>query len=134
MSAGERAENNLLRNIQICKSKMINRIVFVSNLMVLLMYSFLILSFLVTPIANHNIFITATSISSTCFFVTATVSSTYTITGLKTELYIFPFTLAGNLCRRLLPILFSIRSILPVLSSLPPSHNHYFLAPLITNT
>ena len=37
-----------------------------STLTVLLMYSFLILSFLVTPIANLNIFISATSISSTC--------------------------------------------------------------------
>ena len=38
-----------------------------STLTVLLMYSFLILSFLVTPIANLNIFISATSISFTCF-------------------------------------------------------------------
>ena len=28
MSAGERAENNLLRNIQVCKSKMINQYYF----------------------------------------------------------------------------------------------------------
>ena len=44
-----------------------------STLTVPLMYSFLILSFLVTPIANLNIFISATSISFTCFFVTTTV-------------------------------------------------------------
>ena len=68
-----------------------------SILTVPLMYSFLILCFLVTPIANLNIFICATSISSICFFVTATVSSPYTIAGLTTELYTFPFTLAGNL-------------------------------------
>ena len=68
-----------------------------STLTVPLMYSFLILSFLVTPIANLKIFICATSISSTCFFVTATVSSSYTIVGFTTELYTFPFTLAGNL-------------------------------------
>ena len=68
-----------------------------STLTILLMCSFLILSFLVTPIANLNIFISATSISSTCFFVTATVSSPYTIAGLTIELYTFPFTLAGNL-------------------------------------
>ena len=51
-------------------------LVFIPNrytLTVLLMYSFLILSFLVTPIANLNIFISATSISSTCFFVAATI-------------------------------------------------------------
>ena len=41
-----------------------------STLTVLLMCSFLILSFLVTPIANLNIFISETSISSTYFFVT----------------------------------------------------------------
>ena len=68
-----------------------------STLTVPLMYSYLILAFLVTPIANLNIFIFATSISSICFFVTATVLSPYTIAGLTTELYTFPFTLAGNL-------------------------------------
>ena len=74
-----------------------------STLTVLLMYSFLILSFLVTPIANLNIFISATSISSTCFFVTATVSRSYTIAGLTTELYTFPFTLTGNLLSQITP-------------------------------
>ena len=49
-----------------------------STLTVPLMYSFLILSFLVTPKANLKIFISATSIFSTCFFVTAAVSSPYT--------------------------------------------------------
>ena len=75
-------------------------LIFIPNrftLTVLLMCSFLILSFLVTPIANLNIFISATSIAFTHFFVTATVSSPYTIAGLTTELYTFPFTLAGNL-------------------------------------
>ena len=67
------------------------------------MCSFLILSFLVTPIVNLSIFISATSISSTCFFVTATVSSPYTIAGLTTELYTFPFTLAGNLLSQITP-------------------------------
>ena len=67
------------------------------------MCPFLILSFLVTPIANLNIFISATSISSTCFFVTATVSSPYTIAGLTTELYTFPFILAGNLLLKITP-------------------------------
>ena len=74
-----------------------------STLMVLLMCSFLISSFFATPIENLNIFISATSISSTCFFVTATVSSPYTIAGLTTELYTFPFTLAGNLLSQITP-------------------------------
>ena len=74
-----------------------------STLTVLLMCSFLILSFLVTPIVNLNIFISATSISFTCFFVTATVSSPYTIAGLTTELCTFPFTLAGNLLSQITP-------------------------------
>ena len=65
-----------------------------STLTVPLMYSFLILSFLVTPTANLNSFISATS---TCFFCHSKVSSPYTISGLTTELYNFPFTLAGNL-------------------------------------
>ena len=65
-----------------------------STLTVPLMYSFLILSFLVIPMANFNIFVSATSNSSTCFFVTAIVSSPYTIVGITTELYTFPFTLA----------------------------------------
>ena len=81
-------------------------LIFIPNrsiLTVLLMYSFLILSFLVTPIANLNIFLSATSISSTCFFVTATVSSPYTIAGLTIELYTFPFTLAGNLLSQITP-------------------------------
>ena len=49
-----------------------------STLTVTVMYSFQILTFLVTPIANLNNFISATSISFTCFFVTATVSSRVT--------------------------------------------------------
>ena len=74
-----------------------------STLTVPLINSFLILSFLVTPVANLNIFISITSISSICFFVTVTVSSPYTITGLTTELYTFPFTLAGNLLSQITP-------------------------------
>ena len=75
-----------------------------STLTVFLMYSFLILSFLVTRIANLNIFISATSISFTCFFfVNATDSSPYTIAGLTTKLYTFLFTLAGNLLSQITP-------------------------------
>ena len=57
-----------------------------STLTILMMYSFLILSFLVPPIANLNIFISATCIYSICFFVTATISSPYIIAGLTSEL------------------------------------------------
>ena len=74
-----------------------------STLTVPLWYSFLILSFLVTPIANLNIFVSATSIFFTCFFVTATVSSPYTIASLTTELYTFSFTLAGDLLPQITP-------------------------------
>ena len=74
-----------------------------STLAVPLMCSFLILSSLVTPIANLNIFISATSISSTCFFVINTVSSPYIIDGLTTELCTFLFTLAGNLLSQITP-------------------------------
>ena len=74
-----------------------------STLTVTLMYSFLILSFPVTHIPNLNIFISATSISSTCFFVTAIISSPYIIGGLTTELYTIRFTLAGNLLSQITP-------------------------------
>ena len=78
-------------------------IIFIPNrftLTVPLMYLFLILFFLVTPIANLNTFISSTSISSACFFVTATV---YTIVGLTTAQYTFPFTLAGKLLSQINP-------------------------------
>ena len=81
-------------------------LIFIPNRSILtvpLMYSFLVLSFLITAVANLNIFISATSISSTCFFVTATVSSSYTIAGLTSELYTFPFTVAGNLLSQITP-------------------------------
>ena len=77
-----------------------------STLTVPLIYSFLILSFLVTPIANLNIFISATSISSTCFFVTTTVLIPYTIVGLTTKLYTFSFILPGNLLSQITPNIF----------------------------
>ena len=67
------------------------------------MYSFIILFFLVTPIASQNIFFSATFISSTCFSVSVTVSSPYTIASLTTELYTFTFTLAGNLLSQISP-------------------------------
>ena len=81
-------------------------LIFIPNrctLTVSLMYLFLILSFLVTPIANLNVFISATSVSSTSFFATATVSSPYTIAGLTIKLYTFSFTLASNLLSQITP-------------------------------
>ena len=80
-------------------------LIFIFNrptLTVTLMYSFLILSFFANPIANLNIFISVTP-SLICFFETATVSSPYTIAGLTTELYTFPFTLAGNHLSQITP-------------------------------
>ena len=109
-----------------------------STLTVPLMYLFLILSFLITPIVNLNIFISATSISSTCFFVTATVSSPYTIAGLTIELYTFPFILAGNLLLQITPdtffhlfhpvytLLFISLSQLPLSCTVNPKYLNYF--------
>ena len=68
-----------------------------------LMYSFLILSILVTPNENRNIFNSATSISACCLFVSATVSNPYNIAGLTATLYTFPFTLAGTLLSQITP-------------------------------
>ena len=96
-------------------------LIFISNrsiLTVLLMYSFLILYFLVTPIANLNIFISVTSVSSTYFFVTATVTSTCIIAGLTTELCTFSFTLAGNLLSQITPDTF--------LHPFHPACTHFF--------
>ena len=108
-----------------------------STLTVPLIYSFLILSFLVTPIANLNIFISTTSISSTCFFVTATVSSPYTIAGLTTELYTIPFTIAGNFLSQITPdaffypfhpvcTLFVSLSQLPLSCTVDPKYLNFF--------
>ena len=60
------------------------------------MYSFLILTILVTPNENRNTFNYVTSISASCLFVSATVSNLYNIAGLTATLYTFPFTLAGR--------------------------------------
>ena len=39
----------------------------------------------------------------TCHFLITTVSSPYTIAGLTTKLYTYPFTLAGNLLSQITP-------------------------------
>ena len=57
-----------------------------------LIFSFLILSNLVTPHIHRNIFISATSIFS-CVFFTAHVSAPYTIDGVTVVLYTFPLIL-----------------------------------------
>ncbi|XP_068170159.1 MTOR-associated protein MEAK7 isoform X1 [Antennarius striatus] len=62
-----------------------------------LMYSFLILSFLVTPRENLSIFISATSSSVSCLFLSDTVSGPNNIAGLTTVLYTFPLISAETL-------------------------------------
>ena len=66
-----------------------------STLPVSLMYSFLILSFLVTHSTPQTFYLCNFHVFY--FFLTTTVSSPYSIAGLTTDLYTFPFTLAGNL-------------------------------------
>ncbi|XP_054648940.1 uncharacterized protein LOC129190355 [Dunckerocampus dactyliophorus] len=68
-----------------------------------LMYSFLILSFLVTPRENLSIFISATSSSVSCLFFIDTVSRRNNIAGLTTVLYSFPFILAETLLSHITP-------------------------------
>ena len=116
-------------------------LIFISNhftLTVSLMYSFLILFFLVTPIANLYSFISATFIPSTCFFVIATVSSPYTIADLITKLYTFPITLAANLLSQITPdtflhsfhptctLLLTSLSQLPLSCTVDPKYLNYF--------
>ncbi|XP_060797735.1 D-serine dehydratase isoform X2 [Neoarius graeffei] len=67
-----------------------------------LMYSFLILSNLVTPIANLNILNSATSNFASCLFVKGTVSNPYITAGLTTLLYILPFTFAETFLSQIL--------------------------------
>ncbi|KAK3552286.1 hypothetical protein QTP86_008550 [Hemibagrus guttatus] len=58
------------------------------------MYSFLILSNLVTPKENLNIFSSATSSSDSCLFLSDTVSKPYSMASLTTVLCTFPLILA----------------------------------------
>ena len=59
------------------------------------MYSFLILSILATPNDDLNISNYAASSSTSCLFVSVTVSSPYNIAGLTATLFTSPFSLAG---------------------------------------
>ena len=68
-----------------------------------LMYSFLIVSILVSHNGNWNTFNSATSISASCLFVNATVCNPYNIAGLTAILYIVPFTLAGTRLSQIIP-------------------------------
>ena len=65
--------------------------------------SFLMVSIIVTSNENLNIFNSATSISASCLFVSATVSNPYNIAGLTATMYTFPFTLAGTRLSQITP-------------------------------
>ena len=61
---------------------------------------------LVTPNENRNIFNSATSISASCLFVSATVSNPYNVAGFTATLYTFPFTLADTRLSQIIPDIF----------------------------
>ena len=68
-----------------------------ATLVVPRMCSFLILSLRVTPHIHRRILISVTSIRFSCLFVVAHVSAPYSIAGLITVLYTFPFSFTGIL-------------------------------------
>ena len=68
-----------------------------ATLVVPRMCSFLILSLRVTPHIHGSILISVTSIRFPCLFVVAHVSAPYSISGLITVLYTFPFSFTGIL-------------------------------------
>ena len=70
------------------------------------MCSFLVLSFLVTPHIHLSILISFTSILDSCRLVVAHVSAPYSITGLTTVLYTFPFSFTGILLSHNSPLHF----------------------------
>ena len=63
-----------------------------ATLVVPRMCSFLILSLRVTPHIHRSILISVTSIRFSCLFVVAHISAPYSIAGLITVLYTFPFS------------------------------------------
>uniref|UniRef100_A0A8C4Q084 Uncharacterized protein n=1 Tax=Eptatretus burgeri TaxID=7764 RepID=A0A8C4Q084_EPTBU len=71
-----------------------------------LIYSFLILSILVTPNENRSIFNSLTSSTDSCLFVSAIASKPHNIAGLTTVLYTFTFTLAASLLSQITPATF----------------------------
>ena len=90
------------------------------------MSSFFTLSSFVFPNEYLSIFISATSIFSSCLFVTATVSIAYVIAGRTIVLYSLPYTFAGALSSHITPVIF-LHSLQPACTlfttsfSTPPS-------------
>ena len=76
------------------------------HLVVPRMCSFLILSLRVTPHIHRSILISVTSIRFSCLFVVAHVSAPYSIAGLITVLYTFPFSFTGILLSHSTPLPF----------------------------
>ena len=77
-----------------------------ATLVVPRMCSFLILSLPVTPHIHRSILISVTSIHFSCVFVVAHVSAPYSIAGLITVLYTFPFSFTGILQSHSTPLHF----------------------------
>ena len=77
-----------------------------ATLVVPRMCSFLILSLRVTPHIHRSILISVTSIRFSCLFVVAHVSAPYSIAGLITVLYTFPFSFTGILLSHSTPLHF----------------------------
>ena len=77
-----------------------------ATLVVPRMCSFLILSFLVTPHIHRSILISVTSIRLSFLFVVAHISAPYSMAGLITVLYTFPFSFTGILLSHSTPLHF----------------------------
>ncbi|TRY93180.1 hypothetical protein DNTS_006306 [Danionella cerebrum] len=94
-------------------------------------------SFLIYPRLNLNIFISATSISASCLFLTATVSNPYIIAGLTTVLYTFPLILADTLLSHNTPDTF-LHPLQPactrLFTSFPHSPSHWSIDPKYLNS
>ena len=77
-----------------------------ATLVVPRMCSFLILYLRVTPHIHRSILISVTSIRFSCLFVVAHVSAPYSIAGLITVVYTFPFSSTGILLSHSTPLHF----------------------------
>ena len=92
----------------------------------------MILAISVTSNENRNIFNSATSISASCLFISATVSNTYTTAGLAGTFYNFPFILAGTLLSQITHVILlqpfhTARTLF--FTSLPHSPQHCIVEP-----